>query len=60
MAILFVIPIGLIAAVTGVQVTLNVLAEFIGGGGFAVGDALAMNYFKVSPSVPVGTCVCPC
>lgn len=31
MALLFVIPVGLITAVTGVQVTLNVLAEFIGG-----------------------------
>ena len=28
---IFVIPIGLINAITGVQVTLNVLAEFIGG-----------------------------
>jgi len=43
--LLFVIPIGIIAAMTGVQVTLNVLAEFIGGS-WAEGNALAMCFFK--------------
>ncbi|KAI1497904.1 OPT oligopeptide transporter protein-domain-containing protein [Biscogniauxia marginata] len=42
---LFVIPIGIVKAMTGVEVTLNVLAEFIGGS-WVQGNALAMNYFK--------------
>lgn len=46
MALIFVVPVGLIYAVTGVQVTMNVLAEFIGGS-FSAGDALSMNYFKM-------------
>ncbi|KAL2132735.1 hypothetical protein VTI74DRAFT_3445 [Chaetomium olivicolor] len=41
----FVIPIGIILAMTGVQVTLNVLAEFIGGV-WAEGNAIAMCFFK--------------
>jgi hypothetical protein len=41
----FVIPIGMIKAITGIEVTLNVLAEFIGGS-WVAGNALAMNYFK--------------
>jgi len=39
------VPIGIIYATTNVQVTLNVLAEFIGGSWFE-GNALAMNFFK--------------
>jgi hypothetical protein len=31
LCLLFVIPIGIIKAITGLEVTLNVLAEFIGG-----------------------------
>ncbi|ORY23933.1 OPT oligopeptide transporter protein-domain-containing protein [Naematelia encephala] len=46
MALIFIIPVGLIYAVTGIQVTMNVLAEFIGGS-FVQGNALAMNYFKM-------------
>lgn len=46
MALIFVIPLGLIAAITGQTVTLNVLAEFIGGS-IVPGDATAMNYFKM-------------
>lgn len=46
MALIFVVPLGLITAVTGLQVTLNVLAEFIGGA-MVPGQALAMNYFKM-------------
>ncbi|KAI5864126.1 OPT-domain-containing protein [Durotheca rogersii] len=42
---LFVVPIGVVKAITGVEVTLNVLAEFIGGS-FVGGNALAMNFFK--------------
>ena len=46
MALVFVVPLGLINAVTGVQVTMNVMAELIGGA-ISPGNALAMNYFKV-------------
>lgn len=42
---IFVIPIGIIKAMTGIEVTLNVLAEFIGGM-WVEGNALAMNFFK--------------
>lgn len=42
---IFVVPIGIVTAITGIEVTLNVLAEFIGGS-FAGGNSLAMNYFK--------------
>jgi hypothetical protein len=41
----FVVPIGIVAAITGMEVTLNVLAEFIGGS-LGQGNALSMNYFK--------------
>jgi OPT family small oligopeptide transporter len=45
LCIVFVVPIGIITAVTGMEVTLNVLAEFIGGS-IVEGNALAMNFFK--------------
>ncbi|KAM7200716.1 OPT oligopeptide transporter [Naviculisporaceae sp. PSN 640] len=45
LALIFVIPVGVIKAMTGVEVTLNVLAEFIGGM-IVPGNALAMNFFK--------------
>ena len=45
LCLVFVIPVGLITAMTGIEVTLNVLAEFIGGA-WVAGNALAMNYFK--------------
>lgn len=45
LCLVFVIPIGIIKAMTGIEVTLNVLAEFIGGA-WVAGNALAMNYFK--------------
>ncbi|KAL0938315.1 opt oligopeptide transporter [Colletotrichum truncatum] len=45
LAVIFVIPIGIIKAMTGIEVTLNVLAEFIGGM-WVEGNALAMNFFK--------------
>jgi hypothetical protein len=45
LAIVFMIPLGVVTAMTGIEVTLNVLAEFIGG--MAVqGNALALNFFK--------------
>ena len=45
LAVVFLVPIGVIYAITNVQVTLNVLSEFIGGLLFP-GNALAMNMFK--------------
>jgi OPT family small oligopeptide transporter len=45
LAFIFLVPVGVIYAVTNMQVTLNVLSEFIGGLLFP-GNALAMNMFK--------------
>ncbi|KAI6779433.1 uncharacterized protein J7T54_005247 [Emericellopsis cladophorae] len=45
LALIFVVPIGIIYAMTGVEVSLNVLAEFIGGS-WVEGNALAMCFFK--------------
>ncbi|KAJ6599741.1 OPT-domain-containing protein [Mycena vulgaris] len=45
LAAIFVIPIGIIASITNVEITLNVLAEMFGGLWFP-GNAVAMNYFK--------------
>ncbi|KAJ6462667.1 OPT-domain-containing protein [Mycena vitilis] len=45
LAAIFVIPVGIILAITNVQITLNVLAELFGGLWFP-GNAVAMNYFK--------------
>ncbi|KAI0121384.1 oligopeptide transporter 2 [Xylariales sp. AK1849] len=45
LCVLFVVPVGIIKAMTGIEVTLNVLAEFIGGS-LVPGNALAMNFFK--------------
>jgi len=47
LALIFVIPIALINSITGNEITLNVLAEFIGGL-ITPGNATALNYFKVS------------
>ncbi|KAK0630472.1 OPT oligopeptide transporter protein-domain-containing protein [Bombardia bombarda] len=45
LCVVFVIPIGIVKAMTGIEVTLNVIAEFIGGS-WVEGNALAMNFFK--------------
>ncbi|TQV97800.1 OPT oligopeptide transporter family [Cordyceps javanica] len=45
LCLIFVVPVGIVAAMTGIEVTLNVLAEFIGGM-IVEGNALAMNFFK--------------
>ncbi|KAJ7106264.1 OPT oligopeptide transporter protein-domain-containing protein, partial [Mycena epipterygia] len=45
LALIFAIPIGIIASITNVEITLNVLAEMFGGLWFK-GNAVAMNYFK--------------
>ena len=45
-AVVFLVPVGIIYATTNVSITLNVFSEFIGGLLFP-GNALAMNMFKV-------------
>lgn len=45
MALIFVVPIGIVQAVAGVPITMNVLAEFIGGS-ITPGNAISMTYFK--------------
>ncbi|KAI0145267.1 OPT oligopeptide transporter protein-domain-containing protein [Xylariaceae sp. FL1272] len=45
LSVVFVIPVGIVTAMAGVEVRLDVLAEFIGGS-VMPGNALAMNYFK--------------
>ena len=45
MSVLFLLPIGLIMAMTGSMVYMNVLSEFIGGL-IVPGNAVAMNFFK--------------
>jgi OPT family small oligopeptide transporter len=45
LALVFVIPTGIIMATTGIEIEFNVLAEFIGGA-WTPGNALAMNFFK--------------
>ncbi|KAL4864822.1 hypothetical protein BDV12DRAFT_205518 [Aspergillus spectabilis] len=45
LALVFVIPTGIIEATTGIEVSFNVLAESIGGA-WSPGNALAMNFFK--------------
>jgi uncharacterized oligopeptide transporter (OPT) family protein len=45
LAVVLVIPFGVINAVSGVEITLNVISELVGG--FVVpGKAIAMNMFK--------------
>ncbi|KAJ6576026.1 OPT-domain-containing protein [Mycena vulgaris] len=46
LAIVFVIPVGIILASTNVQIPLNVLSELLGGLWFP-GNAIAASYFKV-------------
>ncbi|KIM32165.1 hypothetical protein M408DRAFT_6492 [Serendipita vermifera MAFF 305830] len=45
LAIIFIVPVGVIFSITNIQISLNVLAELIGGFLFP-GNALAMNMFK--------------
>jgi OPT family small oligopeptide transporter len=45
LAMIFVIPIGIITSISNVEITLNVIAELFGGLWFP-GNAVAMNYFK--------------
>ncbi|KAL7932662.1 OPT oligopeptide transporter domain-containing protein [Trichoderma chlorosporum] len=45
LCLVFMVPTGIIYAMTGIETTLNILAELIGGS-FVQGNALAMCFFK--------------
>ncbi|CAK7229702.1 hypothetical protein SBRCBS47491_007337 [Sporothrix bragantina] len=45
LCIVFIVPIGVIRAMTGIDISLGILAEFIGGS-IVPGNQLAMNYMK--------------
>lgn len=45
LCIVFIVPVGIVTAMTGIPISLNILAEFFGGL-IAEGNALALNYFK--------------
>ncbi|KIH94024.1 hypothetical protein SPBR_05582 [Sporothrix brasiliensis 5110] len=45
LCVVFIVPIGVIRAMTGIDVSLGILAEFIGGA-LVPGNQLAMNYLK--------------
>ena len=45
LAIVFIVPVGIVTAVTGNEVSLNVIGELIGGA-IDPGNALCMNFFK--------------
>lgn len=45
LCLVFIVPVGIVTAMTGVPISLNVLAEFFGGL-IAEGNALALNFFK--------------
>ncbi|RBR25937.1 uncharacterized protein FIESC28_01210 [Fusarium coffeatum] len=45
LSLIFVVPVGIISATTGIPVSLNVLSEFLGGA-FVEGNAIAMCFFK--------------
>jgi hypothetical protein len=46
LALIFMIPIGLVKGITGLEVTMNVLAQAIGGV-ITPGNPLAVNFFKM-------------
>lgn len=44
-SLILILPVGIVTAITNIQITLNVISEFVGG--FIVpGNALVMNMFK--------------
>ena len=45
LSVVYIIPAGVIYATTGIDIELNVIAEFLGGA-IQPGNALAMNFFK--------------
>lgn len=45
LCLVFIVPVGIITGITGIPISLTVIAEFFGGL-MAEGNALALNYFK--------------
>lgn len=45
LCLIFIVPVGIVKSMTGIEVTLNVLAEFIGGA-WVEGNATSLNFFK--------------
>ncbi|KAF5008685.1 hypothetical protein FDECE_5041 [Fusarium decemcellulare] len=45
LCLIFIVPLGIIIATTGIEVPLNVLAEFLGGS-FVEGNAMSLCFFK--------------
>ncbi|CAK7273350.1 hypothetical protein SEPCBS119000_005608 [Sporothrix epigloea] len=45
LSLIFVIPVGIVTGVSGLEIRLNVLSAFIGGA-WSGGNALSMNYFE--------------
>lgn len=50
--VIFIIPVGIVTAVSGMEPSLNLIAELIGGG-FAPGDTMTVQYFRMFGSEPV-------
>ncbi|BEJ00942.1 hypothetical protein CcaverHIS631_0507990 [Cutaneotrichosporon cavernicola] len=50
--LIFLIPIGIVTSVSGLEPSLNVIAELIGGG-LAGGDTMTVQYFRMFGSEPV-------
>lgn len=56
LALIFVVPVGIVKAMTGVEVTLNVLAEFIGGS-WVAGNAVSAPYTLSPPLIHLGSTI---
>lgn len=50
--LIFLIPVGIVTAVSGLEPSLNVISELIGGL-FAAGDTMTVQYFRMFGSEPV-------
>lgn len=50
--VIFIIPVGIVTAISGLEPSLNVIAELIGGG-IAAGDTMTVQYFRMFGSEPV-------
>jgi hypothetical protein len=50
--IIFIVPVGIVTAVSGLEPSLNIISELIGGG-FAGGDTMTVQYFRMLGSEPI-------
>jgi len=59
LAFVFINPVSIVTSITGIQVTLNFIAELIGGG-FITGNVLSMNFSKAFRYITTAQAVyCP-